>query len=482
MKVLEDANVAKAPFIIIGPERKRVNPNAWKALIRVIRQGHLKIVFQVGWSLKHLHYETKIIKIRKGEYTASPSKDVTVKQSQEQPQSVAQNNPEEKPVTTQEQPVEPAEASRLEQQQDDSKQPKISSTAKDVQIKGVKGKETSTPTPNAHITSVFPQSAEPGGSNAPRLLLNEPWNAHVMTHSGSEVSSTPKRRKNRLYTLRTHCWSGLSFFWASQIDIQYGFWATPWQQYYLEFCLEALQTMTEVVFAGLAHTVSFTESKISVSERMSHEILFCKVREEVILADLMIRPRGGGHTWPLYAINARGGTLDPEPHLLIEFSSFVQKSERLLPVLLLQSVRDPQSGMHDRSLRPEIIGRDCTIELASIDHWLSRAAQTRSISQGRLNLLVSTPRIIEDIWNHFTYHFMWLRHSEHEREGGNHHIRDLAILISDWLFGTPHSDVEHYFIWIALLRTIKVVQCIKGGPDTKDACDFFEDDVLVYFT
>ncbi|RDL30005.1 uncharacterized protein BP5553_10632 [Venustampulla echinocandica] len=242
----------------------------------------------------------------------------------------------------------------------------------------------------------------------------------------------------------------LPFFWASQIDTELGYWDTPWAIYYYRYELESLPAMID------------------------------NIHEEIILADLWTKLRNGGHTWPPYALNARGGTSEPEPHMFIDFKVFNEQTERLPPILLLESVRDHYGGRNKAAA--QILNQDRTTELASLDHWFSQAAKTDSISNGVLNIIQYAPAIIHDVYIRFRYEILQLRHLDKEREKGDVRIRKLAEEISDSLYQVRHSEVEHYFIWVVLLRAVKVMQCVKDGADTWAAQKIFSDDLLVYFT
>ncbi|KAL7786857.1 hypothetical protein V8C43DRAFT_289637 [Trichoderma afarasin] len=47
VQFLESNGIATAPYIILGPENKAVPRKSWKALLKVVRKGHLKIIFKV---------------------------------------------------------------------------------------------------------------------------------------------------------------------------------------------------------------------------------------------------------------------------------------------------------------------------------------------------------------------------------------------------------------------------------------------------
>lgn len=47
IEALDKATIAKIPFIVIGPECRKVTHKSWGKLIKVVSQGHLQVVFKV---------------------------------------------------------------------------------------------------------------------------------------------------------------------------------------------------------------------------------------------------------------------------------------------------------------------------------------------------------------------------------------------------------------------------------------------------
>jgi hypothetical protein len=268
----------------------------------------------------------------------------------------------------------------------------------------------------------------------------------------------------------------MTFYWASQLDVEHGYWATPWPDLYYDGCRESLATMIEVAFAGLRRCIELQDPHLSSSTQLNHEFRHTKLRDEIVLADLWNKLRKGGHTWPPYAINARGGTLDPHPHQIIKFAVFEHEDDFLPPIFMLRPIREACET--EREGFAHTISQDETIEIAYLDYWLSWAAKTASIASGSLNVLKYAPAIVEDMYNLFMMHGRDIRYSQ--REEGDEKIRSVAFSISRSLSEVQHTLAEEYFIWVAFLRTVKVVRRIVQGTDTDHVQKILQEDTLVY--
>ncbi|PNP51334.1 hypothetical protein THARTR1_07984 [Trichoderma harzianum] len=271
----------------------------------------------------------------------------------------------------------------------------------------------------------------------------------------------------------------LTFYWASQIDIELGCWATPWKRALYTPCIDALGMMVDIGFAGLSHTVRLARPKANRPAVGSNEILYAEFPGAMILGDLWLHLREGEHTWPLYATNARGGVRGLATHSLVQHSAF-RNDERLPQLILLNSVQKARMSTADTNPASQDPERDRILELASIDFWLSHAAATSSISESRSNLIINTPAIVEEIWLEFCYEIMQTREERWNPSGRDMHVRKLAKSISDFLCSFLGSPAENYFVWVAFLRAVKVMECVANGPRTFSALGIFENDMLVY--
>ena len=277
----------------------------------------------------------------------------------------------------------------------------------------------------------------------------------------------------------------LTFFWACQIDIELGPWASPWARGMYKQAQEALEMMIEVETAGLGFTAKWAQAQNhegEVAPAGEPGIEYVRFSDDPTLKELWARLRDGIHTWPPYAINARGGTVDTIPHRLIQLPVFPE-GELVPPLLLLRSVQEAVT-QETRSPDPLLV-RDGNLELASIDHWLSHAATCPSIAHNnRSNLLVTAPGIVEELWARFGDDIMRIREYKWSRDGGDYEIQTLAEIMSSTLKRLlPDSPAQQFFVWVALLRATKVMQCIRDGPFTGYMPPaLFDDDVFVHLT
>lgn len=126
--------------------------------------------------------------------------------------------------------------------------------------------------------------------------------------------------------------------------------------------------------------------------------------------------------------------------------------------------------------------RDQTLELASIDYWLSHAAACLSIAGNKWNLLATVPGIVEELWTLYNNEFTKIREHNWSRDAGDHEIQTLARRISNRLQRLFYSPAVEFFVWVALLRATKVLLCVRDGPYTYNEHELFEDDILIYLT
>ncbi|KAK4070591.1 hypothetical protein Trihar35433_5058 [Trichoderma harzianum] len=272
----------------------------------------------------------------------------------------------------------------------------------------------------------------------------------------------------------------LTFYWASQIDIELGCWATPWERGIYNSCINALGMMVDTGLAGLSETARLAQPKANQTAVDSKEILYAEFPGPIILEDLWLHLREGEHTWPPYAINARGGVRGLATHSLVQHPVF-RDDERLPQLTLLNSVRKARMmSTAETSTASQVLERDRVLELASIDFWLSHAAATNSISKGKSDLIINTPAIVEEIWLEFCDEIMRIQEKGWNPSGGDMHVRKLANSISDFISDFLGSPAEIYFVWVAFLRAVKVMECVANGPRTYPALDIFKNDILVY--
>ncbi|KAI4182009.1 MAG: hypothetical protein L6R41_006267 [Letrouitia leprolyta] len=229
--------------------------------------------------------------------------------------------------------------------------------------------------------------------------------------------------------------------------------------------LDVLHMTIEVEMVGLALTIKQARfQNRGCKSELESGIEYTQFPEDVMLKELWSSLRDGRHTWPPYVRNARGCFTDPTPHRFMQLSMFPE-GEVVPPLLLLRSVKEALTE-EARPAYPSLM-RDRTLELASIDYWLSHAATCPSIGTSRSYLLITVPGIVEEIWDTYGDDISHIREYIWNCDGGDSEIQSLARRMSAFLEGLfPESPAEQFFVWVALLRATKVMQCIRDGPGT----------------
>ena len=118
------------------------------------------------------------------------------------------------------------------------------------------------------------------------------------------------------------------------------------------------------------------------------------------------------------------------------------------------------------------------VELMRLDAWLSYAGRTHEISNGRNRLLKQTAALIVLLVGEFKLDFQNIDLSA--SEGGLQDIQGLAANVMDFLADEELSDAEQLYVLIALLRTVKLYQCVLAGPNTLEMQDILLQDVQVH--
>ena len=263
----------------------------------------------------------------------------------------------------------------------------------------------------------------------------------------------------------------LTFFWASQIDVEIGSFASPWKPGMYRNVSEALGIMVDIATTAL----SDLEDGREPADPNSKEIRYVKFPGDILLNDLWSHLRDGGHTWPAYAMNGRGGITEPSPHEQIPFVTF--PNETLPPLLLVETVAAAKYSTS--GLPTDHLIRERTVEIASLDYWLSNAAATSLTLNAEVNL-DNIPSILEEIWTAFWDEISDVVREKWSSEGNFQDVQRLAISMSRYIDGLFPSKAVQYFLWVAFLRATKVWQCVTVGADTSDALDLFNDDLLIY--
>lgn len=65
-------------------------------------------------------------------------------------------------------------------------------------------------------------------------------------------------------------------------------------------------------------------------------------------------------------------------------------------------------------------------------------------------------------------------------EGGLQDIQGLAANVMDFLIDEGLNDTEQLYVLVAFLRAVKVAQCLRAGPDTREASEILDRDVQAH--
>ncbi|KAK0625152.1 hypothetical protein B0T17DRAFT_532085 [Bombardia bombarda] len=261
---------------------------------------------------------------------------------------------------------------------------------------------------------------------------------------------------------------GVNMFWLSQVDIFAGRWATPWHDPELIPIDTALDGAVTVVLEALLGFLDVGTSLLYTGSRFLTSFSFEKT------AEWMFRGAGGRHhsTYPAYAQNGRGGLIAEGRYTGVRIPAI---KGCVIPALeLLHSYEWQVDSMrHDREMVEEK-----NVELIRLDAWLSYVGRTEEISGGPHRLLRQTPALVQLLMEEFELDFQNIDLSA--EEGGLQDIQGLAANVMDFLTDEELTDAEQLYVLVALLRTVKVAQCVRAGSDTTDLRKILERDVQVY--
>ncbi|KAK4163207.1 hypothetical protein QBC43DRAFT_320176 [Cladorrhinum sp. PSN259] len=251
-------------------------------------------------------------------------------------------------------------------------------------------------------------------------------------------------------------------YWFSQIDVLHGYWATPWHNEWtgtpshgaltgcITVVLEAL-----LGFLGTGYIV-YTGSNWSAGVSFSTtESWMCS----------SIKQDGEGHdynyTYPAYAHNARGGVIASGDYQGCRIPAF-SRDQVVIPMLELAQSYAWQVDPHQRLTTTSVKERN--VELMRLDSWLSYVGRLDEISDGPHRLLRQTPALLALLMKEFEKDFENIDLSAFK--GGLQDIQGLAANVMDWLLDEELTEAEQLFVLVALLRAVKVAQCVRSGPDT----------------
>ncbi|KAL8893621.1 MAG: hypothetical protein Q9192_005089 [Flavoplaca navasiana] len=293
--------------------------------------------------------------------------------------------------------------------------------------------------------SVGPKLKRAGQREAPPQRRRRDWKRtyYFPDHEYNQL----EHYRGRIQPLRTF-WQ-----WFSQMDIMHGYWATPWQT-----CVVA-ETIEGALSAILA----------ALSARLNKRNLqYIPPNGEV--KEVLEWASGGRSTWPMYAMNARGGVIVQENKTKFKFPGF---SSKIAAVKLLHDHRWQVEKYTESSQADEKLA-----ELMMLDSWLSDCGQEPEILNGASDLRDNMPLLIKFIFEKFEERFDTLDRTADE--GALQHIQSVARSLSTTLDDERLSAAEQIFTIVAMLRTAKVASCISAGPETCDIIYAFDTDTRVW--
>ncbi|KAG4272765.1 hypothetical protein FPRO04_10280 [Fusarium proliferatum] len=248
----------------------------------------------------------------------------------------------------------------------------------------------------------------------------------------------------------------MDMYWFCQVDIYQGFWATPWRS---DAPLDT--SLVGAVTVILEALLGFLEENVSLV--YCRPILFHTTRDWITY---------GGISYPAYSSNARGGVIARGSYKGVRVPAF----QYTVPALeLLYSYEwQVSSYLHDQERYCE----DLNIELMRIDAWLSYVGRTERIANGPTDLLKGAPALVQLLQADFEVDFMNIDLSA--KEGGHQDIQGLADNVMDFLTDEELDEAEQLYILVALLRAVKVCQCVLAGSNTREMEEILMKDVQAH--
>ncbi|KAL8750694.1 MAG: hypothetical protein Q9199_006904 [Rusavskia elegans] len=308
---------------------------------------------------------------------------------------------------------------------------------------------------NAHQTSDHETTAPPGNPQGPTPPLPQRPPSSIEARQDAEYDES---LRERIHEQRIQKQGIIGWRWLSQMDIIPGYWATPWLSYNPEQNMRFSRGAISAVLEALSGHLN-TRNLQFVSEE--HE-----------LRDFLQWASAGQSTWPIYAINARGGVVVQAHYAKVEFSGFTSS---MAAVKLLHNYQW-QTEEYTR-LRSEVEVYK-TAELMMLDSWLSICGRQPEIVNGKSSLLHDMPSLLQSLDSEFDLAFAELDRTA--SEGGLQHIQQVARSLVETLALKALSQAEQLFTLVAMLRTAKVEACVCTGPSTWKIDGILERDTRVW--
>ncbi|KAK3332615.1 hypothetical protein B0T19DRAFT_107789 [Cercophora scortea] len=255
----------------------------------------------------------------------------------------------------------------------------------------------------------------------------------------------------------------IDVFWICQMDIQAGFWATPWHDPHQVPLMTSIDGAVTVILEALLGFFADPDAAILYTDAQRMSWASFQWTAEWMYT--------GRTTYPAYALNARGGVVAQGWYVGVQVAGF----EGLVPALELLHSYDWQvdSMQHD----PAEIDEQ-NVELMRLDAWLSYVGRMEEISAGPHQLLKQTPALVQLLVDEFEMDFQNIDLSA--KEGGLQDIQGLAANVMDFLTDEELSEPEQLYVLVALLRAVKVAQVVRLGSDTYGLRRILESDVQAH--
>lgn len=190
---------------------------------------------------------------------------------------------------------------------------------------------------------------------------------------------------------------------------------------------------------------------------------------------------GSTKRWSPHLANIRlerlGGVQQPAPEDLACFAAFPRG--QLLPRLLL--LKSVESSRKSDLRSPDVhLQRDRLVDLASIDWWTARAATTPAILHSKNDMLEHVPAMVSKVWDRFSDSFFDIRFGRNAPDRAFQEVQHVAEEIQDFLAEALDSSADQLFVWVSLLRTFKVLQCVHDGSNINHVTHCFNNEEMVY--
>lgn len=320
----------------------------------------------------------------------------------------------------------------------------------------VEGSKTDDGKPRLLLT--YPQDGSDSGPSRPVSMTEEQMafarEAERQQRREERELERDKRNKSRGNVVSL---DRMDMYWFCQVDIYQGFWATPWAS------VAPLETsLVGAITVILEALLGFLEEKTS--------LVYCDPSLFYYQTQGWISR--GRTSYPAYASNARGGVIAHGAYKGVHVPAF----QCTIPALELLYSYDWQvsSCLHDQELYCE----EQNIELMRIDAWLSYVGRTDMISRGPRDLLNGAPALVQLLQAEFEIDFMNIDLSA--KEGGHQDIQGLADNVMDFLTDEELNEAEQLYILVALLRAVKVCQCVLAGSSTAKINEILLKDVQAH--